>query len=162
MNKKNKSPDNADSKNHNKFTGWKKIVTSVALIGTLNACGNMSNNEIKLDPENQSARFKVEYQYYEWASSIGITNYDIIISKQWNNFVWEIKKSKWRTSETTRVESDNLHTVFEQVSKSLYDPQTTDKTMSKKDAKVKFVEKAFEDYILNGKSTEPTTLEYKK
>jgi hypothetical protein len=57
-------------------------MTAAALALSMSAC-DMPNNEVRLNPEDQSAKFKIEYQYYRWASDIRIVDYDIIVCKEW-------------------------------------------------------------------------------
>ena len=60
-----KSSEKLEKRHSKKPGGWVKILTVVALASTLNSCDDMSNNEIRLNPEDKSVRFKVEYQFYE-------------------------------------------------------------------------------------------------
>ena len=94
MARKNDTPERTEKGNHKKFSGWKKVVTAFALASSLSAC-DMPNNEVKLNPENQSAEFKVEYQYYRWASDIEIVDYYVTVQKKMRYLCWRDKWKKW-------------------------------------------------------------------
>lgn len=164
MSKRNRSPENIKSNNNKKSGGWKKVTTAAALWLALTACDNISNDEIIFNPENQSARFKVEYQYYRWSQQWDIVDYDISVSKQWDTYMWLIKEiDGWKSKKTT-VEADNVDEVFDGISRALDNYQIKDETAFKKDKKVNFVKKEFKDKVLNADNSsqiDEITIKYK-
>ena len=147
-----------------KLVGRKKIITTFFLASTLSACDNMSNNNIVLNYENQSAKFKVEYQYYEWSTSTRIVDYEIMVSKQWDTYTWLINEIDWRKSNKTSIESDNLDEVFNEIRIRLDDVQLTDKTINNKNKKIEFVEKEYKKLLNSGENEQvwDIIISYKK
>ena len=134
----------------------RKAATTIALASTLAACDNMPNDEIRLNPENQSARFKVEYQYSEWSAWYNIFNYDITISKHWDTYMWLINEKNWWNSKKTSIESDSVDWVFDEISRALDSDQITENTANRKDKKVNFVKNEYKNKILNAENSSQT------
>ena len=88
------------------------ISSAFALASSLSAC-DMPNNEVKLNPENQSAEFKVEYQYYRWASDIEIVDYYVTVQKKWDTYVGEINEKNGWGGEKITVEVAAGDTVWD-------------------------------------------------
>ena len=155
MARKNDTPERTEKGNHKKFSGWKKVITAFALASSLSAC-DMPNNEVKLNPENQSAEFKVEYQYYRWASDIEIVDYYVTVQKKWDTYVGEINEKNGWSGEKITVESDNVDVVFDQISTKLENERITSETSERKNAKVNFVRNEYKNKVLNAENTSQT------
>ncbi len=155
MNKKTYSPENPEKKDNKKFSWRKKVVTAIALASTLSAC-DMPNNEIRLNPEDQSAEFKVEYQYYRWASDTRIVDYYITVRKEWDSYVGLINEKDGWSGKKTSVKSDNVDVVFNQISTSLENEMITDETSERKDAKINFVKKEYKSKVINAENPSQT------
>ena len=151
MSKNTNSTEKSKSQqeNHPKFKWLRKVATTVALASTLTACDNMPNNEVRLNPEDQSARFKIEYQYSEWSAGYSIVDYDITVSKQGDTYMWLINQKSWLHSKKTSIESDNVDGVFDEISRMLDNEQIKEETAYKKDKKVNFVKNEYKNKILN-------------
>lgn len=135
--------------NHPKFRWLRKTATTIALASTLTACDNMPNNEVRLNPEDQSARFKIEYQYSEWSAGYNIVDYDITVSKQGDTYMWLINQKNGWNRKKTSIESDSVDGVFDEISKMLDNEQIKEETAYKKDKKVNFVKNEYKNKILN-------------
>lgn len=155
MARKNHTPENTEKGNHKKFSWWKKVVTAFALASSLSAC-DMPNNEVRLNPENQSAEFKVEYQYYRWASDIEIVDYYVTVHKEWDTYVGVINEKNGWTGEEITVESDNVDVVFDQISTKLEKENITNETSERKNAKINFVRNEYKNKVLNPENTSQT------
>lgn len=154
MSKNTNSSENSklQQEKYPKFKWLRKTATTIALASALTACDNMQNDEIRLNPEDQSARFKVEYQYSEWSAWYNIFDYDITISKQWDTYMWLINQKNWRNSKKISIESDSVDEVFDEISKALESDQITESTANKKDNKVNFVKNEYKK-ILNAENS---------
>lgn len=153
MSKRNQSPENVKSSSNKKFGWWRKVTAAAALWLALTACDDMPNNEIRLNPEDQSARFKIEYQYSMWSAGYDIVDYDITVSKQWDTYMWLInEKNGWKSKKTT-IESDNVDEVFDGISRALDSDQIKDETTFNKNKKINFVEKEYKDKIINAENS---------
>ncbi len=143
---------------------WRKVITTAALATTLTACDNMKNNDIILNPAEQSAKFKIEYQYSEWSAGGRIVDYDIVVSKNWDTYMGLIKEKDWWRSNKTTVESDNVDEVFDEITRKLDNEQITERTTKKKDHKINYVRNAFKENILDSDiatQTEEIKIKYK-
>ena len=112
----NKSVNSGESSNekHSKFSGWKKVVTGVALLWALSSCDSgMKPNEIKLNPEDESVKFKIEYVFSEWSAGYNKVVYDMSVHKEWDTYMWLIEQNGDYVKKTTNIESDNLDRVFD-------------------------------------------------
>ena len=132
-----------------KKSGRKQVATTIALATTLVACDNMKNNDIILDPAEQSAKFKIEYQYSEWSAGGRIVDYDVVVSKNWDTYMGLIKEKDWWKSNKTTIESDNIDEVFDEITRKLDSDQITENTTKKKNDKINFVKNAFKENILD-------------
>ena len=163
----NKSVNSGEKSNEkrSKFPEWKKVVTGVALLWALSSCDSgMKPNEIKLNPEDESVKFKIEYVFSEWSAGYNVVDYDVTIHKKWDTYMWLIEQSGDYVDETTKkVSSDNLDQIFDEVLRASDNDQITDNTKSQRDKKVAFVKQAYQDSVLNKK--EPSkweiTIQYK-
>lgn len=165
MAKKHNSTEKVQSqeKNHSKLKWWVKATTAATLL-TLAWCNNVQNNEIKLNPENQSVEFGIEHIHSEWSAGYNIINYGITVSKQWDTYMWLINEKNWWHSKKTSFESNNLNDVFYQIANSLDNDQITDGTREKQNKKIEFVKKEFENKILNEENSSQIsemTIKYK-
>lgn len=145
---KSKNPE----KKSKKISGWKKVTTAISLVWVLASCDSIPNNQIILNPHEWSEKFNVEYQFYEWSTSIRIVDYDVTVSKNWNWFTWFIHKKDWRISEDTTITSNNLDDVFNRIAWSMDDRQVTDSTLAQKDEKIAFAKQTYKDSVLNRKT----------
>lgn len=166
MNKRTNSPENTwtNEEKYSAFPGWKKVITAVALFGTLTSCNDMKPNEIKLNPEDQSAKFRIEYQFSEWSAGYNVVDYDITIHKEWDTYMWLIEQNGDYVQKTVNVASDNIDKVFDEILETTDSEQITDNTRAKRDAKVKFVKDAYKKHVLDAKdweNSDPITLKYK-
>ncbi len=155
MTKKKHSPERTEKKDHKKLSWWKKVVTAIALASTLSAC-DMPNNEIRLNPEDQSAKFKVEYQYYRWSSDIRIVDYYVTVVKEWDTYVGLIDEKDGWSGEKTSIKSDNVDIVFNEISRKLDKEGITDETSERKDAKVNFVRDEYKTKVINAENSDQT------
>lgn len=153
MNRKNNTPEKAEKGNHKKFSGWKKVVIAFALASRLSAC-DMPNNEVRLNPENQSVEFKLQYQYNMW--DIKVVNYGVTVRKKWDTFFGEIDEKDWWRGEKFTVESDNVDVVFDQISTKLEKENITNETSERKNAKINFVRNEYKNKVLNAENTSQT------
>jgi hypothetical protein len=128
-------------------------MTAAALALSMSAC-DMPNNEVRLNPEDQSAKFKIEYQYYRWASDIRIVDYDIIVCKEWDNYVGLINEKDGWSGEEISIKSDNVDAVFDEISRKLDKEGITDETSERKDAKVNFVREEYKSKVINAKNSD--------
>jgi len=166
MNKSvNSGEKHSSNEKHSKFSGWKKVVTGVALLWALSSCDNgMKPNEIKLNPEDQSAKFRIEYQFSEWSAGYNVVDYDITIHKEWDTYMWLIEQNGDYVQKTVNVSSDNLDKVFDEILEASDSEQITDNTRAKRDAKVQFVKDAYKKHVLDAKdwkNSDPIILKYK-
>lgn len=167
MTKKSNSWEKPQSNGENRsaFPGWKKVVTAVALLWALSSCNNdMKSNEIKLDPEDESVKFKVEYRFSEWSAGYNKTVYDMSVHKEWDTYMWLIEQNGDYVQKTTTIESDNLDKVFDEILETTDSEQITDNTRAKRDAKVQFVKDAYKKHVLDAKdwkNSDPIILKYK-
>lgn len=170
MNKKANSSEQSRNQNekHSAFPGWKQIITTISLaLATrwLSSCDKIPNNEIKLSPADQSAKFSITYQFSEWSAGYNIVDYDITIHKEWDTYMWLIEQNGDYVQKTVNVASDNIDKVFEEVSNASDSEQITDNTRADKDEKIQFVKDAYKKYVLDAKdwkNSDPITLKYKK
>lgn len=136
-----------------KFKWRKKIVTVVTALGlTLNSCDNMPNDEVRLNPEDQSAKFKVEYHHSLWSAWADVTKYEIFVQKQWDTYMWLINQKNDFSKKKTKIEADNLDKVFDEISRTLDTESVTENTINKKNKKIRFVKKEYEDKVLNNEN----------
>lgn len=155
MIKKNKSPEKSSQQRESRswIKSWIKTTTTAAAILAAVGCDNIPNDEIRLNPGDQSARFKIEYQYSLWSAGYEIVDYDIVVRKQWDTYMWLINEKNWWHSRKTSVESDNVDDVFSKISNALDNDQIKDETTHNKNEKVRFVEKEYKDKIVNAENS---------
>lgn len=145
-----KSKENSINQEGKNVFWWKKVATVATLLAwTLGACDNMPNDEVRFNPENQSAKFKIEYHHSLWSAWIDIVNYDIYISKHEDTYMWLINQKNWRNRKKTTIETDDIDQIFDEISKILDSDAITDNTTNKKDKKIEFVKKEYKK-LLNG------------
>lgn len=151
MKKRNASPEKSTSQKENRSGIKSRIRTTTTAAALLAAvgCDNIPNDEIRLNPEDNSARFNIEYQYSLWSAWYDIVDYDITIRKEWDTYMWLInEKNGWHRNKT-EFESDNVDDVFNEISNALDNNQIKEETTRNKNKKVNFVKKEYEDKILN-------------
>lgn len=155
MGKITRSPDKSPQQREGRSGIKSRIRTTTTAAALLAAvgCDNMPNDEIRLNPGDLSARFKVEYQYSLWSAGYDIVDYDIMVRKQWNIYMWLINEKNWWHSNKTSFESDNVDDVFKKISNALDNDQIKEETAHNKDEKVKFVENEYKDKILNAENS---------
>ena len=152
----NSEKSSSQKENHPKFKRLKKVATTFALASTLTACDNMPNDEVRLNPEEQSARFKIEYQYSEWSAGYNIVDYDITVSKQGDIYMWLINQKNGRNRKKTSIESDSVDSIFDEISKMLDNEQIKEETAYNKDKKVKFVKEKYKNNVSNSENSAET------
>ena len=169
MTKKSNSWEKPQSngEKHSAFPGWKQIITTISFaLATrwLSSCDKIPNNEIKLSPADQSAKFRIEYQFSEWSAGYNTVDYDITIHKKWDTYMWLIEQNGDYVQKTVNVSSDNLDKVFDEILEASDSEQITDNTRAKRDAKVQFVKDAYKKHVLDAKdwkNSDPIILKYK-
>lgn len=150
-----KSPEQSKSTEKKKISSWKKVAASLALAGALTACDNVPTDKVILDPKDKSAKFSVEYVFSGWwGGDPTIIDYDITVRKEWDIYQWFIKEKDGFLSDKTNIESQNIDEVFNWIENRLDNERVTDNTISKKNAKIKFVKDAYKKNILKNQNPE--------
>lgn len=133
-----------------KSSRWLNVITSLALVWTLSSCGDFPNDEIIVNPSTQTERFNIEYQYSGWWSGDPtIIDYNIMISKKWEIYEWQIEKIDWWLKENKTIQSSNVDDLFQRVSNELESEQVTDRTREAKNNKVARAKEVFKDSVLS-------------
>lgn len=151
-----------------KLVGWvRKTITSTLAALTIlfgSWCDRIPRDKIILNPEKQSIGFSIEHWNSLWSAWVDIIDYDIVVTKQWDTYMWLINQKNRFNSKKTTIESDDLDKVFEEISETLDNEQITDETRSKQEKKIDFVKKEFEDKVLNNENSsqvDKITIKYK-
>ncbi len=141
------------SKNSEKFykgsSRIKSVITSLALLLGAASCDNIPNDQIILNPDSQSVKLNIEYQYFQWSAWTEIVDYDIIVHKDWDFYKWEINQKNWIFRTKTTLQSDNVDNLFRDISREVDNEQISGETKLRKDAKIDFAKKAYKDSVLN-------------
>ena len=137
---------------------FKKVVTSALLWALLlTGCdSNVPTNQMILNKEKQSITFGVVYKHDLWSAWEEKTNYNIIVSKTWDTYTWLITEKEGRSKKTTSFTSNDMNTVFNQISDALDDYQMSDNTLNKKNKKLKVAKHTYKDIIFTRKDTPET------
>lgn len=146
------SPEtNNVDKNTNKSSGWRKVVTkaSFALAAWLfSSCDKVPNDQIILDPNEESVAVSFEYQFGNPESGT-LVDYNIFVHKEGDKYKWTIQQSDWFFSNTTDIESNNIDWLFEEIANKSDSEYITENTRTRKNDKLAFAKKAYKDNILN-------------
>ena len=148
------SPEKTDKnldKKARKSSGWKKVVTtaSFALAAWLfSSCDKVPNDQVVLDPNEESVALSFEYQFGSPESGT-LIDYNIFVHKDGDKYKWTIQQSDWIFSSTTDIESDNLDWLFEEIADKSDSEYITENTRARKNDKLAFAKKAYKDNILN-------------
>lgn len=140
--------------NKKRFSWWRKVLTTIALAWTLSACDKAPNDQIILNRDKESVTVSFEYQF-GWAESGTTVDFNVFVNKNGDKYEWTIEKTSdwmWIFSDVTHIESDNIDWLFEEISKKSDSEDITDKTRTRKEAKLDFAKQAFKDSILNNKN----------
>ena len=140
----------AEWNNVNASHGWRKVVTSVSLAlasWLFSSCDKVPNNQIILDPNEESVAFSFEYQFGSGESGSTI-DYNVFVRKDGEKYQWTIEHSDWMFSDTINIESDNLDWLFNEISDRSDSEYITEKTRYNRDSKLNFAKKAYKNYIL--------------
>ena len=153
MTSRKASPENTENldKNTNKSSGWRKVVTtaSFALATWLfSSCDKVPNDQVVLDPNEESVALSFEYQFGSPESGT-LIDYNIFVHKDGDKYKWTIQQSDWIFSSTTDIESDNLDWLFEEIADKSDSEYITENTRARKNDKLAFAKKAYKDNILN-------------
>ena len=153
MKSNKKSPEvsrKTEKENKKKSSGWTKVITSLALVWTLSSCGDFPNNEFVVNPGTQTEKFNIEYQFSGWwGGEPTIIDYNILVSKNWEIYQWQIEQKDWWLKESKAVKSSNVDDLFQKISNELESEQITEKTRKAKDDKVIRAKEIFNDSVLN-------------
>jgi len=153
MTSRKASPENTGNldKDTNKSSGWRKVVTtaSFALAAWLfSSCDKVPNDQVVLDPNEESVALSFEYQFGSPESGT-LIDYNIFVHKDGDKYKWTIEQSDWFFSNTTNIESDNLDWLFEEIADKSDSEYITENTRARKNDKLAFAKKAYKDNILN-------------
>ena len=147
-----------------KASSWTKIITSLAIMWTLSSCGDFPNSEIIGNPGTKTEKFNVTYEFSEWSAWSTRVKHNVLISKNWEIYEWQIEQKNWWFKNNKKIQSNSVDNLFQQVSNELDSEQITEKTREKKNDKVAKAKEFFNDSILNNPN--PTNREirikYKK
>lgn len=152
-------------KKQKKIPEWEKVVTSLTLVWALSWCGDFPNDEFVVNPGTQTEKFNIEYQFSGWwGGEPTIIDYNILVSKNWKGFEWQIEQKNWWFKTNKKVESNNVDKLFERISNELESEQITDQTKKAKDDKVIRAKEVFNDSVLNNPnpSDREIRIKYKK
>lgn len=157
-----KNPEWENLRKSNK-AGWVKT-TMLAIAWLFTACDNVPNDQIILNADEWLEKFSIKYQFSEWSAWATLIDYNIFVRKNWETFECNIEQSDWWISNNTKIESDNVDRLFNEIANKLDHDFITDNTRNKKDKKVEFAKQVYKDSILNNKnpSKGETRIKYKK
>lgn len=140
-----------EGKDTNKSSWWKKVVTtaSFALAAWLfSSCDKVPNDQVVLDPNEESVALSFEYQFGSPESGT-LIDYNIFVHKDGDKYKWTIQQSDWIFSSTTDIESDNLDWLFEEIADKSDSEYITENTRARKNDKLAFAKKAYKNNILD-------------
>ena len=153
-----KNPDKKTSKSSGRVK-----TTMLAIAWLFAACDNVPSDQIILNADEWSEKFSVEYEFSEWSAWSTLIDYNIFVRRNWETFEWNIEQSDGWISNNTKIESDNVDRLFDEISNKLNHDFITDNTRDKKDKKVAFAKQAYKDNILNKKGSKwETRIKYNK
>jgi len=154
---------NPEWKKTSKSSGWVKT-TALAIMWLFASCDNVPSDQIILNADEWSEKFSVEYQFSEWSAWATLIDYNIFVRKNGEIFEWNIEQSDGLISNNTKIESDNVDRLFDEIANKLDHDFITDNTRDKKDKKVAFAKQAYKDNVLNNKkhSKWETRIKYNK
>ena len=134
----------------NKTRWWTKVVTSLALVWALSWCGDFPNDEFVVNPGTQTEKFNIEYQFSGWGGwEPTIIDFNVLVSKNWEGFEWQIEQKDWRTKKDKKIQSNNINDLFQKISNELESEQITDGTKKAKDDKIARAKEIFNDSVIN-------------